>query len=141
MAFMTTPTSAGGGERLPILKFDARAGRLFIIDRIQAADGNWNSQPTDITMARVHGLSPFIGTSLDPVLRSMGITTVVATGVSVNVGVFGLVVNAVDLGYQVVLVRDAVAGVPADYANSVIEQSLSLLATVVTTDDLLAAWA
>jgi hypothetical protein len=71
----------------------------------------------------------------------MGITTVVATGVSVNVGVFGLVVNAVDLGYQVVLVRDAVAGVPADYANSVIEQSLSLLATVVTTDDLLAAWA
>jgi nicotinamidase-related amidase len=99
------------------------------------------AQPTDITMARVHGLSPFIGTSLDPVLRAMGITTVVATGVSVNVGVFGLVVNAVDLGYQVVLVRDAVAGVPADYANSVIEQSLSLLATVVTTDDLLAAWA
>ena len=52
MAFMTTPTSAGGGERLPILKFDARAGRLFIIDRIQAADGNWNSQPTDITMSQ-----------------------------------------------------------------------------------------
>ena len=52
MAFITTPTSAGGGERLPILKFDARAGRLFIIDRIQAADGNWNSQPTDITMSQ-----------------------------------------------------------------------------------------
>jgi hypothetical protein len=52
MAFITTPTSAGGGERLPILKFDARAGRLFIIDRIQAADGNWISQPTDITMSQ-----------------------------------------------------------------------------------------
>ncbi|MEY4339359.1 MAG: hypothetical protein RLZ14_1209 [Actinomycetota bacterium] len=99
------------------------------------------AQPTDITMARVHGLSPFIGTSLDPVLRSMGITTVVATGVSVNVGVVGLVLNAVDLGYQVVLVRDAVAGVPTDYANAVIDQSLSMLATVVTADELLSAWA
>jgi hypothetical protein len=52
MAFMTAPTSTGGGERLPILKFDARAGRLFIIDRVQAADGNWISQPTDITMSQ-----------------------------------------------------------------------------------------
>ena len=36
--------------------------------------------------------------------------------------------------------RDAVAGVPADYASSVIKYSLSLLATVTTTDDLIAAW-
>ncbi|MFM8530093.1 MAG: isochorismatase family protein [Ilumatobacteraceae bacterium] len=99
------------------------------------------AQSTDVTMARVHGLTPFMGTSLDPVLRSMGVTTVVAMGVSVNVGVLGLVLSAVDLGYQVVLVRDAVAGVPADYASSVIDLSLSMLATVVTADELLAAWA
>lgn len=99
------------------------------------------AQPTDITMARVHGLTPFMGTSLDPVLRGLGVTTVVAMGVSVNVGVLGLVLSAVDLGYQVVLVRDAVAGVPADYATAVIDLSLSMLATVVTTDELVAAWA
>jgi len=43
-------------------------------------------------------------------------------------------------GYPVVLPRDAVACVPAEYGTAVIENSLSLLATVTTTDDLLAAW-
>jgi hypothetical protein len=52
MAFMTAPSAAGGGDRLPILKFDARAGRLFTIDRSQAADGLWQSQQTDITMTQ-----------------------------------------------------------------------------------------
>lgn len=52
MAFMNAPTSTGGGERLPILKFDARAGRLFTIDRTQAPDGPWVSLQTDITMSQ-----------------------------------------------------------------------------------------
>jgi biuret amidohydrolase len=46
----------------------------------------------------------------------------------------------VDLGYQVVIVRDGIAGVPREYADAVIENSLSMLATVVTADELLAAW-
>jgi hypothetical protein len=40
----------------------------------------------------------------------------------------------------VVLVRDAVAGVPTEYADSVIANTLSLLATVLTTDELTALW-
>jgi hypothetical protein len=40
----------------------------------------------------------------------------------------------------VVLPRDAVAGVPAEYGTAMIENSLSLLATATTADDLLAAW-
>jgi nicotinamidase-related amidase len=64
----------------------------------------------------------------------------VATGVSVNLGVFGLVLTALDLGYQVVLVRDAVAGLPVEYAQSVIDNSLMLISTVVTSDELLGAW-
>ena len=44
-------------------------------------------------------------------------TTVVAIGVSLNVGVLGLVLSAVDLGYQVVVPTDAVAGVPEAYAS------------------------
>jgi hypothetical protein len=39
-----------------------------------------------------------------------------------------------------VIVRDAVAGVPAEYADAVLENSLSLIATIVTSDELLAAW-
>jgi nicotinamidase-related amidase len=83
-------------------------------------------------------MTPFTSTSLDQILRNLGVTTVVATGVSVNLGVFGMALSALDLGYQVVLVRDAVAGVPAEYAQAVIDQSLSMIATVVTADELLA---
>jgi nicotinamidase-related amidase len=79
-------------------------------------------------------------TDLDPVLRNLGVTTVIVVGVSVNVAVTGLVIDAVNRGYQVVLARDAVAGLPAAYADAVIDNSLSLLATVVSTDELISAW-
>lgn len=95
---------------------------------------------SDIVVSRLHGLTPFPSTPLDQILRNLGITTVIATGISLNINVMGLVLNAADLGYQVVLVRDAVAGVPAEYAQSVIDHSLSLVATVVTVDELLAFW-
>ena len=94
----------------------------------------------DLIAARGHGLTPFTATSLDQTLRNLGVTTVVATGVSVNVGIMGLCLSAVDLGYQVVLVRDAVAGVPVDYAESAIKHSLAMVATVVTSTELLQAW-
>lgn len=98
-------------------------------------------EPSDVVVARMHGMTPFMSTSLDQMLRNMGVTTIVATGVSVNVGILGLCINAVDLGYQVVLVRDAVAGIPADYADAVIDNSLSTLTTVTTADELCALWA
>ena len=39
-----------------------------------------------------------------------------------------------------VLPRDAVCGLPADYADAVIDNTLRLLATVTTVDDLTATW-
>jgi biuret amidohydrolase len=48
--------------------------------------------------------------------------------------------DAVNLGYQVVVPRDAVAGVPSSYADAVLDNTVSLLAEVVTTADVLAAW-
>ncbi len=94
----------------------------------------------DIVLPRIHGMTPFTSTSLDQILRNLGVKTVVATGVSVNLGIFGLCLSALDLGYQVVVVRDAVSGVPAEYAESILEGSLSLIATIVTAEELLATW-
>jgi nicotinamidase-related amidase len=94
----------------------------------------------DIVLTRTHGLDPMAGTDLDPVLRNLGITTIVVTGVSVNVAVTNLVMDAVNRGYDVVLPRDAVCGVPREYADAVIDNTLSLLAAVTTTDDLVAIW-
>lgn len=97
--------------------------------------------PRDITIPRMHGMTPFTSTSLDQMLRNLGITTVVVTGVSVNVGVLGMCLSALDLGYQVVLVRDAVAGVPPEYAEAVIDNTLALITTITTSDELCAVWA
>ena len=98
-------------------------------------------EPSDVVVARIHGMTPFTSTSLDQTLRNMGVRTLVVTGVSVNLGILGTVISAIDLGYRVVLVRDGVCGVPSEYADAVIDTSLSLLATIAMVDDVIAAWA
>jgi nicotinamidase-related amidase len=80
------------------------------------------------------------GTDLDATLRNLGVSTIVAVGVSVNVAITNLVMDAVNLAYRVVVPRDAVAGIPADYATAIVDNTLSLLATLTTTDDLIDVW-
>lgn len=46
------PTNSGGSfDRTPIVKYDARAGRLFRIDRFQDSGGNWSTDQVEITDA------------------------------------------------------------------------------------------
>jgi nicotinamidase-related amidase len=97
-------------------------------------------EPTDHDSVRVHGMSPFTGTNLDPTLRSLGVGTVIATGVSLNVGILGMVIEAINHGYHVVLVKDCVAGYPTDYAEAVLEHSLKRITTPTTAEELLKLW-
>jgi nicotinamidase-related amidase len=97
-------------------------------------------EPGDLVSHRSHGVSPFLGTSLDPTLRALGVSTVVATGVSLNLGIVGLAVEAVDLGYRVAVATDAVTGVPVDYADAVTRHTLALVATLTTVDEVARAW-
>ncbi len=97
-------------------------------------------EPSDLVCPRLHGVSPFTGTPLDRWLRNLGVTAVVVAGVSLNVGVLGLVVEAVNLGYEVVVVEDAVCGVPETYARAVLDHTVSLLATVAPVADVAAHW-
>jgi nicotinamidase-related amidase len=95
---------------------------------------------TDLLLPRCHGLGPMTGTQLDSVLRNLGVTTIVGVGVSVNIGMTNFAFDAVNRGYQMVLPRDAIAGVPADYAQAVIDNTLSLVATLPTTAEVLSVW-
>lgn len=52
-----------------------------------------------------------------------------------------LVMDAVNARYHVVLPRDAVTRIPAEYGEAIIDNTMSLLATITTTDDLLQIWA
>jgi nicotinamidase-related amidase len=139
--YATRPDRLGGNrnarlfryaERVPVQQV-AGTPAVEVVPEIGVEAG-------DLVLTRSHGLNPMSGTDLDPVLRNLGATTLVVVGVSVNVAISNLVMEAVNRGYDVVLPRDGVCGVPADYAEAVIENTLSLLATVTTVDDLLAAW-
>ncbi|GAA5054538.1 nicotinamidase-related amidase [Thermocatellispora tengchongensis] len=94
----------------------------------------------DLESRRHHGFSPFTGTSLDMTLRSLGVRTVVAAGVSLNLGVPGLVLEAVNLGYRAVVVTDAVAGVPEEYGHAVLDHTIPLLTARATAAEVVAVW-
>ncbi|ONH24092.1 isochorismatase family protein [Pseudofrankia asymbiotica] len=97
-------------------------------------------EPSDLVSVRLHGVSPLGGTDADALLTNLGARTVVIVGVSANVAIPAGVFDLVNEGYQVVVPRDAIAGFPAEYGDILIRNSLSLCATIVTTDDVLAVW-
>ncbi|MDG4669257.1 cysteine hydrolase [Mycobacterium sp. 236(2023)] len=121
------------------------AGRSFTADLSPGGPGasllpELGPQTSDLVSIRTHGVGPMTGTDLDSLLRNLNIKTIVGVGVSVNVAITNFVMDAVNRGYQFVLPRDAVAGVPREYADAVIDNSLSLLATVTTTSEVAKAW-
>jgi nicotinamidase-related amidase len=96
--------------------------------------------PEDLVSSRAGGVSAFVGTDLDSTLRNLGIRTVVVAGVSANLGVLGTCVEAVDFGYQIAVVADAIAGYPPDYVDLVLRHTLSLLGSIVTAEQLVRLW-
>jgi nicotinamidase-related amidase len=97
-------------------------------------------EESDIVMSRMHGMSPMNDTGVDPVLRNLGVTTIVLTGVSLNVAIPNITMDAVNRGYYVVIPRDAVAGVPAEYGEAMLRNTLAMLAFLTTTDELISLW-
>lgn len=77
--------------------------------------------PSDVVVARQHGLTGFYESGLDAFLRNTGVRTVVLTGVSVNIGVLGTAIEAVNRGYTVVVPSDCVAGDPPEYAEHALQ--------------------
>jgi nicotinamidase-related amidase len=97
-------------------------------------------EASDLVLPRLHGLSPFQGTELDPILRNLGVRTIVAVGVSVNVAIQNFAFDAVNSAYQMVIPQDAVAGFPKEYVDAVFAHTLSAVATLTRSEDLLRIW-
>jgi nicotinamidase-related amidase len=132
---------AGSATNCPMLAVMARQpGHLLVGSDAARVVDTLGPEPGDLVSSRLHGISPFTGTALDATLRNLGVTTVVATGVSVNLGVLGLAIEAVNLGYRVVVATDAVAGVPRDYADLVMNNTIALLATRASVTEIVHAW-
>ncbi len=101
----------------------------------------YGPEPTDLDSPRYHGMSPFFGTSLDPMLRSADVNTLIVTGVSLNVGILGVVIEGINRGYHIVLPTDCVAGYPPEYGQAVLANSLARITTQTTAQEILDAWA
>ncbi|MFF5188510.1 cysteine hydrolase [Streptomyces sp. NPDC000345] len=117
-------------ERLPVQQLTGTDATL-LAPPIEVAE-------QDLVVRRLHGLSPIQGTDVDALLRNLGCRTLVVTGVSANVAIPNTVFDAVNRGYAAVVPSDAIAGVPADYTPAMIRHTLALVATVATTDEVLA---
>ncbi|WP_460063212.1 cysteine hydrolase family protein [Streptomyces sp. YKOK-I1] len=121
-----------------------RAAERLPVQQLTGTDATRLAPPIevageDLVVRRLHGLSPIQGTGLDALLRNLGCRTLVVTGVSANVAIPNAVFDAVNRGYTAVVPSDAIAGVPADYTPAMIRHTLALVATVATTDEVLAA--
>jgi biuret amidohydrolase len=135
------PDGAGAAANCLLLAATRKSERPLLpgspqqapVAALAPADGEW-------VVTRWHGITPFHGTELDSLLRNLGVRTVVATGVSVNVGILGLVIEAVNAGYQVVIPRESVAGTPEDYVAAVMDHTLRLLATLAPVDRVVGVW-
>jgi hypothetical protein len=60
--------------------------------------------------------------------------------VSLNEAVIGMSIEAINLGYSLVIVRDGSVGLPVSFANDMIEHCFRLLGKVALVDDVVAAW-
>ena len=96
--------------------------------------------PSDLIIPRHHGLFPTLDTELLPVLKGLGVRTIVLTGVSLNLALPHTAGHATQAGFRLVVPRDAVGGTPADYANQVLDNSIAVLGRITTVDELIAEW-
>jgi nicotinamidase-related amidase len=119
-------------ERLPVQQLSGTTA-VRVAAPIEVAE-------EDFVVRRLHGLSPLAGTDVDALLRNLGCRTLIVSGVSANVAIPNAVFDAVNRGYTAVVPADAIAGVPTDYTPAMIRHTLALVATVATTDEVLACF-
>jgi nicotinamidase-related amidase len=97
-------------------------------------------RPEDVVFRREQGLTGFYATGLEPYLRNTGVTTVVVTGVSLNIAVLGTAIEAVNRGFTVVVPDDCIASDPPEYAAVAARYTLRNVAFVVPSATIVEHW-
>ena len=83
--------------------------------------------------------SAFTSTAIDPILRSMGITKLLVSGVNTNYCVETFIRDAYDRGYQVVLLEDCCATVVEKHHDVTCEEMNDIFCKVRSTDQVISA--
>jgi nicotinamidase-related amidase len=95
--------------------------------------------PTDYVIERVHGLTAFHGTNLEAICQAEGIRTLIFTGVSANIGIPGNCLEAVNRALYAIVPEDCIGAASNEAREFQVGQTLPLLATVTTSDELVDA--
>src|SRR5207245_4476752 len=91
-------------------------------------------KPEDFVLERTVGVDGSYGTQLYPVLRMLGRTTMLMSGVSTNLAVEGIVRASVNRGFDVVVIADCCASYPHDWHRVSVENVLLRLAALTARD-------
>ncbi|MEU2004004.1 cysteine hydrolase [Rhodococcus sp. NPDC019627] len=94
-------------------------------------------EPGDIVSSRATGLTAFYGTNLDAMLRLQKVETLVLAGVSTNVALPGLALEAVNRGYHVMLAEDCTAGSSEEVHTFMVANLLTVLTRVSSAADVI----
>lgn len=95
-----------------------------------------NRRPEDIAITK-HRVGAFLGTALDAELRKRGVTQIFLTGIATGSGVEAAARSAYDLGYNVVLVTDAMTDRDAEVHRHSVERVFPRLGETTTTAEAL----
>ena len=104
----------------------------------QAAAADLRLAGADIRVSRA-ALSLFAGTELETVLRDSGVTQVVLVGLATSFGVESTARAAYDLGFNVVVVADAVSDMRAETHENALANVFPVIGSVATAGEVLEA--
>ena len=96
---------------------------------------------TDLVLPRHHGLFPTMDSELLPVLRGLGVRTIVLAGVSLNLALPITAGHLAQARFGLIVPRDVVGGTPSEYGNQVLDNTIAVLGRLTTADGLIAEWA
>lgn len=134
------PVGMAPATNAPLLAAMAHDPETFAAGSPAAAIVGEAFDPGDTVLVRRFGLTPWAGTDLDGILRARNVDTVVFLGASINIGIVGAVIAAIDRGYRAAVVTDASTGIPADYADAVLAHTLRPLAVLASAAEVVDAW-
>ena len=97
-------------------------------------------RPNESVLEREKGMTGFYESGLDELLQERETHAIILVGISLNIGVVGTAIEAVNRGYRVVIPRDCVVGDPPEYGEQVIRYSLRNVAVLSTSEDIGKAW-
>jgi nicotinamidase-related amidase len=120
----TEQNPAGGGSQIP-------AEATVLIDALNAAD-------TDITVSK-RTWGAFASTDLHAQLEARGVTQVFVTGVATSIGAESTAREAHALGYNVVVIPDAMGDLSPEAHDAAVALVFPRLAEITTTSEVVAA--